>query len=188
MWETFMQHPVVGNTTLVRDFYANMVQKVFFTSSMVQMRGVAVQISENIINTHFGITLVSQNTLPLGYCSFDGSQEELAGLLRGNGDTRWDRKHLLKHMELSKDLTILSMFISASLKPVLHISSIPVKKAELLAFVITSAPVDIGRIIKAEIYDAGDIDIKGKKKKTASRPIPFPCLIIKICRDARVLE
>ncbi|KAK2646012.1 hypothetical protein Ddye_021207 [Dipteronia dyeriana] len=149
---------------------------------MVIVRGVAVQINEDIINGHFGITPISQDTLPLTYRSFGGSQVELAGILRGNGDNRWDRKHLLKHIELSKDLAILNMFISESLEPVLHISSILVKKVEFLACLLTPASVDIERIIKAEIYNVGDIDIKRKK----SRPIPFPCLITKICKDARV--
>ncbi|KAK1584470.1 hypothetical protein Q3G72_033271 [Acer saccharum] len=47
--------------------------------------------------------------------------------------------------------------------------------------------IDIGRIIKAEIYGAGDVDIKGKSKST-QKIIPFPCLITKLCRYEGVVE
>ena len=47
--------------------------------------------------------------------------------------------------------------------------------------------MDIGRVIKAEIIDAGDFDVK-ERKKQAKKPIPFPCLITQLCRTAGVPE
>ncbi|KAK0572936.1 hypothetical protein LWI29_000660 [Acer saccharum] len=144
-------------------------------------------VTEDIINNYFGTTPIPQDELPLGYKTFDGTNGQLAKLLRGNEDDRWNRKHLLKQSQLPKDLAILSLFISASLKPGTHVSSIAVKKAELLASFISKAPMDIGRIIKAEINDVGDIGLK-EKKKQAKKPIPFPCLITQLCKDAGAPE
>ncbi|KAK0608611.1 hypothetical protein LWI29_033352 [Acer saccharum] len=186
VWEKFVQHPAVANVTLVRDFYASMVLKTFIAGGLVLVRGIEVQVTEDIINSYFGTTPIPQDELPLGYKTFDGTNGQLAKLLRGNEDDRWNRKHLLKQSQLPKDLAILSLFILASLKPGTHVSSIAVKKAELLASFISGAPMDIGRII-AEINDAGEIDLKEKKKK-AKRPIPFPCLITQLCRDAEAPE
>ena len=189
-WERLVQQPNVANVTLVREFYASMVPKTFYTGSSVLVRGIEVQVTEGIINNYYGTAPFPQAALPLGYKTFDGSNGRLASLLRGNDDERWDRKNLLKQSQLPKDLAILSLFISASLKPVTHVSSIAVKKAELLASFISRAPIDVGRVIKAEINDAGDFDVKEKKakKRQAKKPIPFPCLITQLCRNAGVPE
>ena len=95
-WERFVQHRVMENATLVREFYASMVSKTFYLGGAVLVRGIEVQVTESIINDYFGTVPISQNDLPLGYEVFEGSNGQLASLLRGNEDDRWDRKNLLQ--------------------------------------------------------------------------------------------
>ena len=87
-WERFVQHPNVANVTLVRDFYASMVPKTFYTGGSVLVRGFEVQVTEDIINDYFGTTPIPQDALPFGYRTFDGPNGQLASLLRGNDDSR----------------------------------------------------------------------------------------------------
>ncbi|KAK0595513.1 hypothetical protein LWI29_007389 [Acer saccharum] len=187
-WENFVKNPGVANLTVVKEFYASMVPRYFNNGGAVMVRGVQVLVSEDIINNLFGTDQIPQPQAPLGYTPYSGSSEQLAKLLRGNDDGRWGNDHPIKQSDLPKDMALMSLFTCASLKPVSHHSSIATKRAEILAcFLVEGSKINIGRIIKAEIGAAGDVDIKGKSE-TPQKTIPFPCLIMKLCRQEGVAE
>ena len=187
-WENFVQNPGVANLTLVREFLASMIPRYFTSGGAVMVRGVQVQVSEDRINNLFGTDPVPQPQAPFGYTPYSGNSEELARLLRGNDDGRWDNDHLIRQSDLPKDLALMNLFTCASLRPVSHHSSLAIKRSELLAcYLVEGSKIDIGRIIKMEIGGAGDVDIKGKSR-TPQKIIPFPCLITKLCRQEGVVE
>ena len=186
-WENFVRTPNLANMTMVREFYASMVPAYFRNRGCVLVRDVVVEITERTINAHFGTAPVSQNRLPLGFTHFEEGPEALARLLRRNDNGVWNKKHPIRQSDLSKDMALMNRFNSTSLRPVSHTSSIPVMRAELLACYLTGAPMDVGRIIKAEINEGGEIDLKDKKQ-AVKKIIPFPCLISTLCREAGVPE
>ncbi|KAK0606562.1 hypothetical protein LWI29_000686 [Acer saccharum] len=186
-WENFVMSRGLANITLVREFFTSMVPETFRSRGCVLVRNVVVEILENKINEHFGTTPVRQSALPLGYASFDGDFEKLAELLRGNEDGVWTKKHPIRQSDLSKDMALMNLFNSASLRPVSHTSSISVKRAELIACYLTGGPIDVGRVIKAELNDVGEIDLKNKPQ-AIKKPIPFSYLITTLCRETGVPE
>ncbi|KAK0601892.1 hypothetical protein LWI29_028488 [Acer saccharum] len=134
-----------------------------------------------------GLANLTWSALPLGYASFDGDSEKLAKLLRGNDDGVWTKKHPIRQSDLSKDVALMNLFNSSSLRPVSHTSSISVKRAELVACYLTGGLIDVGRVIKAELNEAGDIDLKNKSQ-AKKKPVSFPYLITVLCREAGVPE
>ncbi|KAK0576321.1 hypothetical protein LWI29_015384 [Acer saccharum] len=129
----------LANITLVREFFASMVPKTFRSRGCVLVRNVVVEISKNRINEHFGTTPMRQSALPLGYAPFDGDFKKLAKLLKGNEDGVWTKKHPIRQSDLFKDMALMNLFNSASLRPVSYISSISVKWAELIVCYLTGA-------------------------------------------------
>ncbi|KAK0573606.1 hypothetical protein LWI29_010723 [Acer saccharum] len=186
-WEKFVASRGLANLTWVREFFASMVPETFRNGGCVLVRDVVVEISKRKINEHFGTTPVRQSALPLGYASFDGDSEKLAKLLRGNDDGVWTKKHPIRQSDLSKDVALINLFNSSSLRPVSHTSSILVKWAELIACYLIGGLIDVGRVIKAELNEAGDIDLKNKPQ-AKKKPVPFPYLITVLCREAGVPE
>ncbi|KAK0597270.1 hypothetical protein LWI29_023543 [Acer saccharum] len=163
--ENFVMSRGLAIITLVREFFASMVPETFRSRGCVLVRNVVVEISENKINEHFGTTPVRQSTLPLGYAPFNGDSEKLAKLLRGNEDGVWTKKHPIRQSNISKDMALMNLFNSASLRPVSHTGSISVNRAELIACYLTRGPIDVGRVIRAELNEMakgekGDLNLR----------------------------
>ena len=113
-----------------------------------------------------------QSALPLAYALFNRDYEDLARLLRRSEDGVWDKKHPIRQSDLSKDMTLMNLFNSTSLRLVSHTSSISVKRVELLACYLTGGPIDMGKVIKAKINEAWEIDLK-QKKQAIKKLVPF---------------
>ncbi|KAK0605967.1 hypothetical protein LWI29_032665 [Acer saccharum] len=130
-WDNFVQNPGVANLTIVREFLTSMIPRNFNSKGVVMVREVQVQVSEDTINNLFDTYPISQPQAPFGYTLYSENSEELARLLRGNEDGRWDNDHLIRQSDLPKDLALMNLFICASLRPVSHYSSLATKRAPM---------------------------------------------------------
>ena len=85
----------------------------------------------------------------------------------------------MKHTNLKLELGFWHVFISHSLIPKKHRTSVNFNAATILHCILHGELVDIGFLVKREILELGSIRVN-------KQPLIFPNIITAFCKDARV--
>ena len=182
-WGDFVKSPGLSNTTLVKEFYASMDPEKLRQDGPVLVRKVEVRITAEMINDHFNT--VNYDGMVRGYTCNDLLKPALAAALRGTEDDRWDSKHELKQSELPHLLAFWNIFLSFSLLPALHRTTLGEHRASILYYFLKDTRIDIGQVIQNAIIDAGRINVRPDAKL---KPIIFPSLITTLLKKEGVPE
>ncbi|KAI9201651.1 hypothetical protein LWI28_026820 [Acer negundo] len=151
-----------------------------------------------MINDHFNT--LNYDDINFGYTGNDLLKPTLAKALRGTEDDLWENKHV----EAIRALSFLNIFLSISLLPALHRTTLGEVRASILYCFMAETRIDIGQVIHNAIIDAGRINIYGgggggkKQQPTKSRAevkpklakpaISIARLDIRVCKSIKALK
>ena len=151
-WRQFVTTPRSrANVSIMREFYASMINGEFVAGRSVKVRDVDVFVRPHEINEYYGTS--SHEDLPNGLPQrniFRLYHPELAESLRREMDNRglWDADHQLRQSELERDIAFWSVFVSHSLKPTQQRTHIVLDVAQILYCIQHQLQIDVGRLIR----------------------------------------
>ena len=184
-WQTYVQHPPKYCRRIVEEFYAGMVPRSYLLGGAVWVRGKEVKINASAINRYFRTSIpeeeregmfkgLTKNSI------FTKMNVELANDLTDHPLPFWNaRSSPLKQSKIHIDLAFWHVFISYSLRPCGHRTTIAYEVAQLLYCLHHGQPLDIGVLIKMEIHKCG-------KDESGKEAMGFPSLITHFCMQAGV--
>ena len=164
---------------LVREFYANL-GATEETSPSVTVRGVFVSITSRAINEHLGLPSIPDDDYHK--LALNPPFDDILATLCGPG-ALWKRNQAgepleLKTTHMSKYAKTWAHFVSSNIMPSTHTHGLPISKAVLLYCIVTGRSVNVGKIIRAKMFDAAKCSTTGG--------LGFGGLITEMCETANV--
>ena len=184
-WQTYVQHPPRYCRRIVEEFYAGMVPRNYLLGGAVWVRGKEVRVNASDINRYYRtpVSVEDRERMYRGLPKNDIFQKmnvELANALTDFPLPFWHtRSSPLKQSKIHIDLAFWHVFISYSLRPSQHRTTVAYEVAQILYCLRHDEPIDVGALIKMEIHKCA----KDESKKEA---MGFPSLITQLCLQAGV--
>ena len=186
-WQTFISSPPMFCRKVVEEFYSSLIPEDYQRHSTVLVRGVEVRIDIDDINRYFNTELPAdqgiRNRIRNGVTwneLYSTLNLELANQLVIHPMEFWVAPdHRMRHTNLILELGFWHVFLSYSLLPRKHRTSVSFVAATVLHCILRGELIDIGYLIKREILVVGSIRVN-------NQAMIFPSLITAFCKEAGV--
>ena len=150
-WQLLAEHKESGCVSLVKEFYANMVEK---EGKRVYVRGQWVEFSREKINRLFNLSVQKDGSKFKKQLKEPEHQKIVDLLTVGKGEwggTKINHFRSIARGDLTEEAKVWFYFISSVLRPSKHLSTVRREKAILLYALLKGYKINVGKIIENSI-------------------------------------
>ena len=179
-WHLLGEHREPSYASLVKEFFANMVEK---DGKRVYFKGQWVEFSREEINILFNLRVQKDGSKFKKQIKEPKHQKIVDLLTVGKGKWKGTRKTPFKSIargDLTKEAKVWFYFINSVLMPSNHLSTVRREEAILLYALLKSYKINVGKIIEKSILDYSESKYRGM--------IPHPATITRLCIQGGVEE
>ena len=179
-WQSLGEHKEPGYASLVKEFFANMVEK---EGKIVYVRGHWVEFSREEINRLFSLRVQNDGSKFKKQLKEQEHQKIVDLLTPGKGKWKGTKKTPFKSIargDLTKEAKVWFYFISYVLMPSKHLSTVRREEAILLYTLLKGYKINVAKMIEKSIL--GYSESKGRGM------IPHPSTITRLCIQGGVEE
>ncbi|XP_061371435.1 uncharacterized protein LOC133314024 [Gastrolobium bilobum] len=175
--EVMLKRNLLSDRGFVQEFHANMPQS---KSTKVMVRGTSVSFSNATIKRVYNLPTIVDEYQGLKTTNDEEFLKQVLEDLCVEGTTWTEsaQKSLsFLRSALKLEARVWYHFLKSRLKPTSHTETVNKERAILLSCILDGRPIDVGRIIQAEIVACS---------KTDTGYLFFPGLITQLCQEANV--
>ena len=179
-WQLLGEHREPGYASLVKEFFANMVEKDY---KKIYVRGLWVESSREEIDRLFNLRVKKDGSKFKKQLKEPKNQKIVDLLTARKGKWKGTRKTPFKSIargDLTEEAKVWFYFISFVLMPSKHLSTMRREEAILLYALLKGYKINEGKIIEKSILDYSESKYK--------RMIPHPDTITRLCIRGGVEE
>ena len=179
-WQLLSEHRESGYASLVKEFFANMVEK---DGKRVYVRSQWVEFNREEINKLFNLRVQKDGSKFKKQLKELEHQKIVDLLTTGKGKWKGTRKTPFKSIargDLTEEAKVWFYFISSILMPSKHLSTVRREEAILLYALLKGYKINVGKIIEKSILGYSESKCKGM--------IPHPATITRLCIRGGVEE
>ena len=176
-WETFCAHRRSGYTTVVREFYSNLVGR---KDNTVYVRGVWVPYGAQAINQVYGMAGHKHGSKFKKLLKNPDLKKIAKKLTDGKAQLRQEkgRPKTLNRGSLTEEAKVWFYFLASVLVPTKHLSTVREQEAVMLYAILKGYKINIGTIIENSILRYHEGNRRGV--------IPHPATVTILCLKAGV--
>ena len=171
-WQSLGEHKELGYASLVKEFFANMVEK---EGKRVYVRGHWVDFNREEINRLFSLRVQKDGSKFKKQLKEPEHQKIVDLLTAGKGEWRGTKKTPFKSIairDLTEEAKVWFYFISYVLMPSKHLSTVRREEAILLYALLKGYKINVGKIIEKSILGYSESKCRGM--------IPHPATITRL--------
>ena len=179
-WQSLGEHKEPGYAALVKEFFANLVDK---EGKRVYVRGHWVDLSKEEINRLFSLRVQNDGSMFKKQRKEPEHQKIVDLLTTGNGEWKGTKKTPFKSTairDLTEEAKVWFYFISSVLMPSKHLNTMRREEAILLYALLKGYKINVGKIIEKSIL--------GYSESKYRVLIPHPTTITRLCIKGGVEE
>ncbi|XP_027337828.1 uncharacterized protein LOC113851515 [Abrus precatorius] len=186
-WGLFTSCAGNGWKDITQEFYANALrlEDDTYPPRHTMVRGKQVSFTPATIQRVLNIPLLQKQPGQLDFTAFSKQKEKdyqpiLQAICIEGENWEFDCKMQPKNLttkHLLPPVKVWSIFVVSSFMPVIHTSTIVVKRAELIYAILTGMPIHVGEVISSAMLEV---------LKRSRDSLAFPSLITMLCQDAGV--
>ena len=179
-WQSLGEHKEPGYASLVKEFFANMVEK---EGKRVYVRGRWVEFNREEINRLFNLKVQKNDSMFKKQLKELEHQKIVDLLTAGKGEWKGTKKTPFKSIirgDLTKKAKVWFYFISYVLMPSKHLSIVRREEIILLYALLKGYKINVGKIIEKSILSYSESKCRGM--------IPHPAIITRLCIQGGVEE
>ena len=179
-WQLLAEHKDSGCASLVKEFYANMVEN---EGRRVYVRGQWVEFSIAKINILFNLSVQKNGSKFKKQLKEPEHQKRVYLLTEGEGEWRGTKINPFRSIargDLAEEAKIWFYFISSVIRPSKYLSIVGIEEAILLYALLKGYKINVGKIIKNSILGYVESKCRGM--------IPHSATITSLCIQGGVKE
>ena len=179
-WQSLGEHREPGYASLVKEIFANMVEK---EGKRVYVRGHWLEFSREEINRLFNLRVQKDGSKFKKQLKEPEHHKIVDLLTAGKGKWKGTRKTPFKFIargDLTEEAKVWFYFISSILMPYKHLSTVRKEKAILLYALLKGYKINVGKIIEKSILGYSESKYRGM--------IPHLATITRLCIQGGVEE
>ena len=179
-WHLLAEHKESSCASLVKEFYANMVEK---EGKRLYVRGQWVEFSREKINKLFNLSVQKDGSKFKKQLKEPEHQKIVDLLTVRKGEWRGTKVNPFRSIakgDLTEEVQVWFYFISYVLRPSKHLSTVRREEAILLYALLKGYKINVGKMIENSIFRYFESKCRGM--------IPHPAIITSLCIQGGVKE